>query len=87
MNTRSPVVAKKGFVHEELIVAVLVKAFEAATVAPDAVHARRRIAREFDPFRFQRMELRMNHGARKRDGMPAGSIEAPGNQAALGSRI
>ena len=83
VKTRSPVFAEKGLVNQELVVAVLVQAFEAAAIAADAVHARRRVARELDPFRLQRMELRMNHGARKRDRMPAGSVEAPGNQAAL----
>ena len=40
-------------------------------IAPHAMHARRRIAREFDPLRIQRMELRMNHRARKRHIVPA----------------
>ena len=71
--------------NQELVVAVLVQAFQTAAIAADAVHARRRVAREFNPFRFQRVELRMNDGARKWNGMPAGSIEASGNQAALGA--
>ena len=69
--------------HQELVVAVLVQAFQTGAVAPDAMHARRRVACELDPFRLERMELRMNHRAWKRNGMPAGSVEASGHKAAL----
>ena len=64
-------------------VAVLVKAFETAAIAADAMHARGRVARELDPFRFQRMELWMDYGARKWNRIPGGSIEASHRQAAL----
>src|ERR1700721_870252 len=39
-----PSVTEKGFVDHELIIAVLVEAFETPAVAPDAVHSRSRIA-------------------------------------------
>src|SRR3954447_24992612 len=59
--------SEECFVYEELIVPVLVQALESATVAPDPVHPRSRIARKLDPLRLERMELRMNHGARERN--------------------
>src|ERR1035437_2284198 len=76
-------VAKEGLMNQKLVVPVLVEAFEAAAVASDAVHARGRIARELDPFGFERMELGRNDGARKRNRMPAGFVEASGDEAAL----
>ncbi len=59
----------------EFVVAVVVEAFEAGAVAADAVHARGGVAGELDPLRVERMELRMDHGARKGDDMPSGSID------------
>ncbi|NUM89114.1 MAG: hypothetical protein HUU37_07920, partial [Bdellovibrionales bacterium] len=67
----------------ELIVAVLVEAFEAAAVAADAMHARRRVAGEFDPFRVERVELRVDDRSRKWNHLPAAAVDAAGGDAGL----
>ena len=69
--------AQKSLVHQELVVAVLVQAFQPGPVTPHAVHARRRVAREFDPFRLQRMKLRMDHGPGKWNLAPAEPSKRP----------
>ena len=69
--------------HDELVVAVFVEALQARTVAAHAMHARRRIARELDPPGLQRMELRMNHGARERNHRGRRPVEAADDQAPL----
>ena len=51
--------------NQEPVVDVLVEAFQAAAIAADAIHARRGVAGELDPFRFERMELWMDNLARK----------------------
>jgi len=62
--------------NDEFVVAVLMETFHAGTIAANAVHAGRGIACKLDPFWFKGMELRMDHGARKWNGVPARSIEA-----------
>src|SRR5690242_12380069 len=68
--------------HDELVVSVLVQAFEAGAIAADAVHARGWVACEFDPFGLERVELRMDDSARKRNGVPGRAVEAAGGQPA-----
>ena len=63
--------------HDELVVAVLIQTFHAAPVPPDAKHARRRIARKDQPFRFERMKLRVDNGAVERNQVPFRSIRRP----------
>ena len=67
----------------ELIVRVLVEALDAGTIAADAMHARGGIAGELDPLGFERVKLRMDDGARERNGMPVRAIEASSNKAGL----
>ena len=76
--------AEEGFVNDELVVAVFVEALEAGAVAAHAVHARGGIAGEFDPLGLERMELRMDDGARERNDVPGGAVEAAGDEAAFG---
>ena len=83
VNTRSPRGSQERFVHQKLVVAVLVQALHAGAVAADAMHARRRVARELDPLRLERVKLRMDHGSRKRNLAPARTIEAAGHEPAL----
>src|SRR5690349_1235588 len=52
--------AEKSLVHNELVIAVLVEAFHAAAVAPNAVHAGRGISGEDEPLGFQWMKLRVD---------------------------
>src|SRR5260370_16561443 len=59
--------AQEGFVHDELVIAVLVEALQARAVAAHAVHARRGIAGELDPAPLQWPKLRINSAARDRD--------------------
>ena len=75
--------AEESLVHDELVVAVLVEALEAGAVAAHAMHARSGIAGELDPLRLERMKLRMDDGARKRNQRPEPAVDAAGDQAAL----
>src|SRR5262245_7531050 len=77
--TRGP---QKGLVHDELVVSMFVETLEPGAVAPHAVHARRRIAGEFDPLRIERMKLRMNHRARERNQAPTTAITTADDNAA-----
>ncbi len=66
---------------------MLIEALEAGTITAHAVHARGWIAGEFDPFRLERMELRMDDGPRKRNQFPSGPHGTPGHQALLGALL
>ena len=68
---------------DELVVAVLVEAFQAGAVAPHTVHARRGIAGELDPFRLERMELRVDDGTRKRNRVRCRAVKSAGSEASI----
>src|ERR1035437_2218155 len=74
--------SEEGFVHDELVIAMLVEALQARAVAAHAVHARSGIAGERNPCRFQRVELRVDDGAREWDDGGTRAIEAGHDQAA-----
>ena len=65
--------------YDELIVPVLVQAFHPRAVAPHAMHPRRGIGGELDPFRFERMELRVNNRAGKRNLPPFRTVHPAGD--------
>src|SRR5260221_3171496 len=69
---------KKSFMNHEFVVSMLVQAFQTGTVAAHTVHAWRRAAGKDQPFRIQRMKLRVDHSPIERNHMPAASIRAPG---------
>src|SRR5688572_17357506 len=50
--------AQERLVHDEFIIAVVVKAFHAGPVTAHAMHTRRGIPGEFYPIRIERVELR-----------------------------
>jgi hypothetical protein len=56
--------------NHETIVTVLKEAFKATAISTDSKHAGRRVSRELDPSAIQRMELRVNDGAREWDHTP-----------------
>jgi hypothetical protein len=62
---------QERFVHDELVVSVLMQSFEACAIVSHSVHARGVTAPEFDPLGFERMKPGMDHRARKRDFAPA----------------
>src|SRR5262249_14185466 len=74
--------AKEGLMYQELVITVLVKALHTGAVAPDSMHPRCGVACKLDPFGIERMKLRVNHGARKRNFAPARATHAAAGEAA-----
>ena len=52
---------EKGFMYDELLIAVLIKTFHLSRVSPDAVHAGSRITGEFNQLFIGRVKLRVDN--------------------------
>lgn len=66
---------QEGLVNDELLIGVLVQALDARAVPANAMHTRRGIGCEFDPLRFERVELRVDHGSREGNDVPLRAVE------------